>query len=236
MRLDKYLADMSIGTRKEIKQMIRGKMVTVDGVPASDPGMAVTEEMEICIQGQPVRYETLEYYLMNKPAGVISASEDPKQETVRDLLDERRRKDLFPVGRLDKDTVGLLLITNDGQLAHRLLAPKSHVDKTYYVKVSGCVDEADVEAFAEGMYVDESLTALPATLKILSSGPVSEVEVTLQEGKFHQIKRMFAARNKEVLYLKRISMGPLGLGDLQEGTYRRLTDDEIALLQHWGRA
>jgi len=234
MRLDKFLADMSIGTRKEIKQMIRDKAVTVNGVTASDPGMAVSPDMVICIHGQPVQYETTEYYLMNKPAGVISASEDPKQKTVLDLIDERRRKDLFPVGRLDKDTVGLLLITNDGQLAHRMLAPKSHVDKTYFARVSGRVDQTDVEAFAQGLYVDESLTAMPASLKILSAGPVSEVEITIQEGKFHQVKRMFAARNKEVIYLKRISMGPLTLGDLPEGAYRRLDDEEIAALQEWG--
>ena len=173
---------------------------------------------------------------MNKPAGVISASEDPHQKTVLDLMDIQHRKDLFPVGRLDKDTVGLLLITNDGNLAHRLLSPKSHVNKVYYARVTGTVSQSDINAFQDGIRVDDTLTAMPAKLEILSlpkesaEDRISEVRVTIREGKFHQIKRMFAALGKEVVYLKRLSMGPLSLDPtLPEGSCRPLTEEELQL-------
>ena len=166
--------------------------------------------------------------MLNKPAGVISASEDPRQKTVIDLIDGQHRQDLYPVGRLDKDTEGLLLITNDGELTHRLLSPKKHVDKVYYARIKGRMTEADVTAFRQGLQVDAELKALPAELKILSSGEDSEVEVTIREGKFHQIKRMFQAVGKEVAYLKRLSMGSLRLDpELDLGQYRRLTDEEL---------
>ncbi|MBQ9643517.1 MAG: rRNA pseudouridine synthase [Lachnospiraceae bacterium] len=256
MRLDKLLADMNLGTRKELKQEIRKGAVLVNGTPVKDPGLSVDGTEEILWKGKPVRFTAYEYYLLNKPAGVISASEDPKQTTVLDLLGPDRRRDLFPVGRLDKDTVGLLLISNDGELAHRLLSPKKHVDKTYYARVAGRVTDEDVAAFREGFDVDDSLHSLPARLEILSvtgapadssyvtdsaastaSAPavVSEVKVTIREGKFHQIKRMFSARGMEVLYLKRLSMGPLTLDpDLPEGSFRPLTEGELEALRSSG--
>ena len=237
MRLDKLLADMNVGTRKEIKNKIRNGSVSVGGAIVRDPGTPVTGAEAILCDGAIVRYQAFSYYMMNKPAGVISASEDPRQKTVLDLMDDNRRRDLFPVGRLDKDTVGLLLITNDGELAHRLLSPKSHVDKVYYARVTGEVTADDIAAFAEGLVVDASLTALPAELSLLQYHPsekerCSEVRVTIREGKFHQIKRMFAAIGKEVLYLKRLSMGPLTLDPaLEEGCCRHLTAEEIQLLR-----
>ena len=170
--------------------------------------------------------------MMNKPAGVISASDDSREETVVDLIAEQKRKDLFPAGRLDRDTEGLLLITNDGGLAHRLLSPKHHVDKRYYAEVSGTVTEDDVQAFADGLVLPDGLECLPAKLEILRAGATSEIEVVIQEGKFHQIKRMFAARGMEVLYLKRLTMGPLVLDDsLEPGEYRRLTEKELQSLK-----
>ncbi|MBO5521699.1 MAG: rRNA pseudouridine synthase [Eubacterium sp.] len=236
MRLDKYLADMSVGTRKELKEMIRKGRVLVDGVPVKDPGTAITGAEEVTVDGAKIAYTAFEYYMLNKPAGVISASEDSRQTTVVDLIEDRKRKDLFPVGRLDKDTVGLLMITNDGDLSHRLLSPRFHVDKVYYARIAGAVTESDVKAFADGLKIDDTLTALPAKLEILSvtaaPDPVSEIEVTIREGKFHQIKRMFAARGMEVVYLKRLSMGPLVLDPgLEEGEYRPLTDEEVTVLK-----
>ncbi len=233
MRLDKYLADMRVGTRSDLKKAIRKGTVTVDGAVVRDPGFSLSGNETVMYGDRLIHYETEEYYMMNKPAGVISASEDRRQKTVLDLLDGERRKDLFPVGRLDKDTVGLLLITNDGEMAHRLLAPKHHVDKVYYARVSGCVTEEDVRAFAGGLRFDETLVAEPAGLVILQADDeVSEVKVTIHEGKFHQIKKMFLAVGREVLYLKRLSMGPLVLDEtLSEGESRRLTDAELAELK-----
>lgn len=232
MRLDKFLADMNIGTRSEIKKMIRKGLVTVNNEVIKDSGVSVTSDDEISFNGELISYQEYEYIMLNKPAGVISASEDKRQETVIDLLDERHRKDLFPVGRLDKDTVGLLLITNDGQLAHDLLSPAKHVDKLYRAKVTGALDESDVKSFAQGIKIDDEFTALPARLKIISSGDISEAEVTIREGKFHQIKRMFSALGHEVTWLKRVSMGPLTLDEsLKEGEYRVLTTSEITALK-----
>ena len=226
MRLDKYLSDMGIGTRSELS-------------------------------GLPVGYEEFVYYMLYKPAGVISASEDPREATVVDLITEQKRKDLFPVGRLDRDTEGLLIITNDGEMAHRLLSPRHHVDKTYFARVTGTVTEEDILAFREGLVLPDGLECLPAELMIDTASQssddlvlpgsathdvtfdqndigssVSEVEVTIREGKFHQIKRMFLALGHEVIYLKRLSMGPLELDpDLAPGEYRRLTPGEIAQLK-----
>ncbi len=256
MRLDKFLSDMNMGSRKELRQKIRKGTVLVNGEKAADPGMAVTAVDEVFFDGEKIDYRAYEYYMLNKPAGLVTATEDRFQKTVLDLFGESRRKDLFPVGRLDKDTVGLLLITNDGDLNHRLLSPKKHVDKEYYVHVSGRVDEQDIRAFGKGIRIDEVFTALPAELKIISyretaSGNdaenfkragldptqlikgVSEVMVTIQEGKFHQIKRMFHSIGKEVVYLKRLRMGTLVLDSrLEEGGYRHLTEDEIAELKN----
>ena len=235
MRLDKFLSDMGVGSRSELKRSIRKGLVTVDGQVQKDPGADVDTTSEISFDGNPVLYQSFEYYMMNKPAGVISASEDKRQKTVLDLMDSRKRKDLFPAGRLDRDTEGLLLITNDGQLAHRLLSPKHHVDKCYFVRVSGALGEEDVQRFADGIPYDEALTAMPAKLRILESGTdFSTAETTIQEGKFHQIKKMFAAlgNGREVVYLKRLSMGPLTLDpDLAPGEYRALTEEELAALK-----
>jgi 16S rRNA pseudouridine516 synthase len=232
LRLDKYMADLQVGTRSEVKNLIRKGRVTVDGAICKDPDVKITVGLhEVRLDQMKLEYATYEYYMLNKPAGVVSATSDKFAETVVDLIDTAVRKDLFPVGRLDKDTEGLLLITNDGDLAHRLLSPKKHVDKLYYAKIAGKVTQEDVKAFAEGLIVDEELTALPAKLEILSSDEISEIHVVLQEGKFHQVKRMFEAVGKEVIYLKRISMGSLTLDEsLQPGEYRSLTEEELKKL------
>ena len=245
MRIDKYLADMGAGTRSEIKKIIRKDGVRIGDALIHDPGFLVPEinsendGPEVEFRGELWHYEPVVWYMLNKPAGVLSASEDKKQKTVVDLITERKRTDLFPVGRLDKDTEGLLLITNDGEMAHRLLAPRFHVDKTYLVRLS---DEGqsfaheDAERFAEGIQYDEHLTALPAVLELPDTefhAESNEARVTIQEGKFHQIKKMVAALGdgKEVGYLKRLSFGPLTLDEgLEPGEYRRLTKEEIHLL------
>lgn len=228
IRLDKYLADMGIGTRSEVKKAVTKGLVQVNGRTERRPEYkADTEHDQIYFQGMPVQYEEYEYYMLHKPAGVISASEDRKEMTVIDLITDHQRKDLFPVGRLDRDTEGLLLITNDGELAHRLLSPKKHVDKVYYARIRGRVTEADVMRFREGVDIGEDTLTLPAELKILTSGEESEIELTIREGKFHQVKRMFQAVEKEVTYLKRLKMGPLVLDDtLKPGEYRKLTKEE----------
>ena len=227
-RLDKYLADAGCGTRSELKKAVRKGAVKVDGVPVKDPGYQLSGNETVTFSGKPVSFEKTVYYLMNKPAGVVSATRDTKEKTVIDLLGENGRPDLFPAGRLDKDTEGLLLITNDGELAHRLLSPRHHVDKNYYVKVQGLLTEEDCRAFAEGLKVSDDFTAMPAELVILQAGEISEAEVTIREGKFHQVKRMFHAVGKEVLYLKRLSMGTLKLDEaLKPGEFRPLTKEEL---------
>ena len=232
MRLDKYLAEMRVGTRQEVKKQIRQGKVTVNGtvVKAADTKIDETCD-EVTIGGRNISYVSYEYYMLNKPAGVVSATEDRRDTTVIDLIKEKKRKDLFPVGRLDKDTEGLLLITNDGELAHRLLSPKKHVDKVYYAKVQGKVDESDVKAFADGVDIGDDTPAKSADLRILKSGEESEIELTITEGRFHQVKRMFHAVGKEVIYLKRLSMGSLALDKtLTKGEYRSLTEEEIKKL------
>ena len=225
MRLDKYLAEMGAGTRKEVRKMIRDGRVIINGQKENDPGRKVMEGEEVCADGAPVVYEKYVYYMLHKPAGVISATEDAREQTVLDLIDEKKRKGLFPVGRLDRDTEGLLLITNDGELAHRLLSPKRHVDKVYFARLDGPVGEEEKKLFVQGLKVDDTLTALPAELEILDGK--NEVRVTVREGKYHQVKRMFQAVGREVLYLKRLSMGPLVLDEqLPAGAYRRLTGEE----------
>lgn len=232
IRLDKYLADMSIGTRQEVKKYIRQGRVKINEDIIKKPEYKIREdEDKITFDGAPVAYETFEYYMLNKPAGVISATEDKRDKTVLDLIKEKKRKDLFPVGRLDKDTEGLLLITNDGALAHRLLSPKKHVDKCYYAKISGGVTEEDVRVFKERINLgtqEEPEWTMPAELKILEKGTVSRIRLTIREGKFHQVKRMFLAVGKEVVYLKRERMGALVLDEeLAPGEYRKLTDSEL---------
>lgn len=231
MRLDKYLAEMGVGTRQEVKRQIRQGKVTVNGtvVKAADTKIDETSD-EVTICGRNISYVSYEYYMLNKPAGVVSATEDRRDTTVIDLIKEKKRKDLFPVGRLDKDTEGLLLITNDGDLAHRLLAPKKHVDKVYYAKIDGMVTEEDVKRFAEGIDIgaEEEEMTRPAKLDIMKSAEESEIRLTIHEGKFHQVKRMFLAVGKEVTYLKRERMGTLCLDEnLKPGEYRLLTEEEI---------
>lgn len=234
MRLDKYLSDMGVGTRSELKKEIKKGAVSVDGTVVKDPGCSVTADSRVTFRGTEIAYEEFVYYMLNKPAGIISASEDGREPTVVDLIAEPKRKDLFPVGRLDRDTEGLLLITNDGALSHRLLSPKHHVDKAYYAKLSGILNESHAEEFSSGITLPDGLECLPADLKILSVSPednASEAEITVREGKFHQVKRMFSAIGAEVTYLKRLSMGTLRLDPaLAPGEYRRLTSDEITSL------
>ena len=228
LRLDKYLSDMNIGTRSEIKLWIRKGRVSINNLPCKRPEEKVSTDDEITFDGQKIIYEQYLYYMLNKPVGVVSATEDKKDRTVLDLIQTVKRKDLFPVGRLDKDTEGLLIITNDGNLAHRLLSPKKEVPKVYYARIKGRVTDADVAIFQSGVSIGEDKPCLPAILKILISDDISEINLTIYEGKFHQVKRMFEAVGKEVIYLKRIAMGGLSLDPtLKPGDYRRLTIDEL---------
>lgn len=229
IRVDKYLADMGVGTRTDVKKYIRQGRVQIDGLVIKTPETKLDQgKQTVLFDGQAIVYETYEYYMLNKPAGVISATKDAKEKTVIDLITDKKRKDLFPVGRLDKDTEGLLLITNDGEMAHRLLAPKNHVDKVYYAKIDGKVTDEDVKCFAEGLSIGNGDVAQPSKLDILVSDNVSEIQLTIQEGQFHQVKRMFEAVGKRVIYLKRISMGTLKLDEyLSLGEYRSLTKEEI---------
>lgn len=235
IRLDKYLADMGCGTRQEVKKLIRSGQVSVNGAVVKKPETKVEQTVqEVCLNGEKVGYESFEYYMLNKPAGVISATEDRSCQTVVDLIQEKKRKDLFPVGRLDKDTEGLLLITNDGELAHRLLSPKKHVDKCYFARVSGKVTEDDVRSFENGVNIgslEQPEITMPGKLEIITSDEISQIHLTIQEGKFHQVKRMFRAVGKEVIYLKRLRMGTLVLDkNLSIGEYRPLTKEELEKL------
>lgn len=234
IRLDKYLADMGVGTRSEVKNYIRKRKISVNSEVVADPNRKIIlGEDEVFFERSHIGYVSIEYYMLNKPAGVLSATEDKRSTTVIDLITTSKRKDLFPVGRLDKDTEGLLIITNDGELTHNLLSPRKHVDKVYFARIDGMVTNVDVVKFEQGLVIDEELTAKPAKLVILSSGEESEIELTIQEGKFHQVKRMFEAVGKEVIYLKRLSMGSLILDDsLEPGEYRELSEDEINALKH----
>lgn len=239
MRIDKLLSHTGYGTRSEIKKLVKQGKVTVAGKVVKDSGQLVDSELdEVAFDGERVMYREVIYLMMNKPPGVISATEDRRERTVIDLLEpEDQLMDPFPVGRLDKDTVGLLLLTNDGQLAHELLSPRKHVPKTYEAVVQGDVGEEDQTQFKAGVTLDDGYVTMPSDLKILKKdggegGVTSVISLTIMEGKFHQVKRMFEAVGKKVVYLKRVSMGPLELdADLEEGTYRELTDEEIALLR-----
>ena len=232
IRLDKLLAGAGAGTRSEVKQYIRKGRVTIDGKICKNPDEKVVDTVMVCLDGQAVGYTQYEYYMLNKAAGCVSATRDKRYPTVMEKIVSPRLHELFPVGRLDLDTEGLLLITNDGELAHALLSPRKHVDKMYYAKVSGMVTDEDVEQFSKGLDIGENRPTLPAKLTILHAGEVSEVEVVIQEGKFHQIKRMFQAVRKEVLYLKRLRMGSLVLDpELESGQYRPLLPDEIDRLK-----
>ena len=232
MRLDKFLVACAVGSRTEVKNLLKAGRVTVNGKKEKSAKLQINEETdEICFDGQKLDYEEFVYYMMNKPQGVISATEDPKHKTVLDLLDDyARAKEVFPVGRLDIDTHGLLLLTNDGKLAHALLSPKRHVDKTYLVQVEGIMTQEDVEKFAQGIPLKD-FTCQPAKLELVSVDTEKEeslVRVTIAEGKFHQVKRMVAYCGKEVVDLQRLTMGTLTLDeDLKRGEWRRLSKEEL---------
>lgn len=231
LRLDKYLADMGIGTRSEVKGIIKKKRVKVNGVLAVKENEKIDiEKDEVTVDGNIIKYVKYEYYMLNKPAGVVSATEDKNDKTVVELIKDNV-KDLFPVGRLDKDTEGLLLLTNDGELAHELLSPKKHVEKKYYAKIKGIVKEEHKEQFAKGLNINDEYTTKPAKLEILATNTntqTSEIYVTITEGKYHQIKRMFKTIGMEVTYLQRKTMGNLELDpNLKLGQYRQLTENEL---------
>ncbi len=233
MRLDKFLCETGFGTRSEVKNLLKKGLVTVNGEVVKKPEQKIDEHTDkVICNGVPASYTEYVYLMLHKPAGVVSATEDRRERTVLDLLDGEQIRDLFPVGRLDKDTEGLLLLTNDGELSHRLLSPKKHVDKTYYAEIEGTVTEEHVAQFLKGLDIGEKKLTLPAKLEILAGGPQSKIRVTIHEGKFHQIKRMFRAVGCEVTYLKRLSMGSLVLDEsLLKGEYRHLTDEEVHALK-----
>ncbi|GAA0752609.1 pseudouridine synthase [Clostridium sartagoforme] len=234
-RLDKVLSNLGYGTRKEIKQVAKKGLIKVNGEIVKDNGMQVDPEVDrISINGEEIFYRKYIYLMMNKPDGVISATFDNRDETVIDLLEiEHQVFKPFPIGRLDKDTVGLLLLTNDGELNHRLISPKWKVDKIYYAKIDKLVTDSDIKKFESGITLDDGYICKEAKLEIIkASEEGSEVMLTIQEGKFHQVKRMFEAVDKKVTYLKRVEFGTLKLDeDLEEGEYRELTDEEVATLK-----
>ena len=235
-RLDKFLVEMSVASRSTVKDMAKKGRITVNGEVVKASDVKIDENMDVVsVDGHVIAFSDMEYFMLNKPAGVITATLDKKAKTVLDLIDERTRNDLFPVGRLDKDTVGLLLITNDGDLAHRLLAPKKHVDKIYYADIDGIVTDEHVSRFAEGLTLLDGTQVMPGELTVLETDMAkntSKIQLTIHEGKFHQVKRMFEAVGCSVTYLKRLSMGPLELdAALAPGEYRRLTDEEINMLK-----
>jgi 16S rRNA pseudouridine516 synthase len=236
-RLDKIISNLGYGSRKDVKAFARKGIIEVDGVIVKDSSMSFDPEKSVIkVNGEEIVYRKHIYLMMNKPDGVISATHDNKDETVIDLLELNHQVfEPFPIGRLDKDTVGLLLLTNDGELNHRLISPKWHVDKIYYAKIDKKVDEKDIVAFKNGITLDDGYKCLEAKLEILnSSDEGSEIRLTIQEGKFHQVKRMFEAVGKNVTYLKREEFGGLLLDpELQEGEYRELTDEELALLKSY---
>ncbi|WP_297214451.1 pseudouridine synthase [uncultured Flavonifractor sp.] len=232
-RLDKILANTGRWSRKEVRELVRAGRVTVNGRVARTPEEKHDPASAFLVDGRPVSGERLVYLMLHKPAGLVSATEDPREPTVLTLLPEHlRRVGLFPAGRLDKDTEGLLLLTNDGPLAHRLLSPRRHVDKRYFVRVAGILDQTDAEAFRKGITLADGLICLPAGLEILEANTGL---VTLREGKYHQIKRMLASRGKPVVYLKRLTMGPLTLDPaLAPGQWRPLTEEELTALRAGG--
>ena len=232
IRLDKYLADMGLGTRTEVKKDIKKGRIFVNGQIMKKPEYKIDIQTDVVLSdGKEIAYEELVYYMLNKPQGVVSATEDRRDKTVLDLISEKKRKDLFPVGRLDKDTEGLLLITNDGELAHNLLIPKKHVDKKYFVRLKTPLSEENRKRLEKGVDIGEDKLTLPAQIFVLNKEK-DEAEIIIREGKFHQIKRMFHAVGNEVVFLKRLSMGSLVLDEaLLPGEYRLLTPQEIERLK-----
>lgn len=239
LRIDKYLADCGIGTRSEVKKYIKAKQITVNGTVATKPEQKIDEVADkVCFKGQPITYEKYVYYLLHKPAGCVTAKQDNVHKTVMEYFPEEiRAKDIAPVGRLDLDTEGLLLFTNDGPLTHHLLSPTHHISKTYYAVLDKEVPESAVELFKNGVDIGDDKLTLPAELVILSVAvndtgeKVYSAELTIHEGRFHQVKRMFEAVGCTVTYLKRVSMGNLTLGELEKGEYYKLSEDEVKVLQ-----
>ncbi|WP_291634886.1 pseudouridine synthase [Clostridium sp.] len=234
-RIDKILSNLGHGTRKEVKGILKKGKVEVDGILAKDSAMKVDpDKVVIKVSGEEINYRKYIYLIMNKPAGVVSATVDKHDETVIDLIDQEYLAfKPFPIGRLDKDTVGLILITNDGELNHKLIAPKNHVDKVYYAEINKAITTEDVDIFKKGVVIDDGYKCMPAVLEVLKANENgSEVMVTIQEGKFHQVKRMFESVDKKVVFLRRISFGPLKLDEnLGEGQCRELSGKEIDLLK-----
>lgn len=230
MRLDKFLSLQGVGSRKEVKELLKKGLILVNDQVEKRPEYKVNPETDtVVFQGKRISFQLHVYFILNKPAGCVTATEDTKEKTVLDYITEERHRNLFPVGRLDKDTEGLLLITDDGELAHQLLSPKRHVDKVYLADLEKPVDMEDVEAFRKGLDIGEKALTLPAKLEIL---PDNQAKVTLHEGKFHQIKRMFESRNNKVRKLKRLSMGEICLEDsLLPGEFRPLTDKELLYVE-----
>ena len=234
MRLDKLLANKAYGSRKEVHQLIKDRRVTINGSITTKKDTHIDIDVDIvAVDGKIVSTTQLYYVKFHKPKGYVTAVEDSSHPVVMDLLPpEFIKMGVVPVGRLDKDTEGLLVLTNDGQLSHRVLSPKKHVPKTYYAKIDGVVTEKDIDAFEKGVTLDDGYETMPSQLKILKSGEESEIELTIHEGKFHQVKRMFESVGKKVVYLKRLSMGKLKLDEsLALGEYRELTEEEIKLIE-----
>ena len=239
IRIDKYLADCGIGTRSEVKKYIKTKQITVNGKLVAKPEQKIDENVDVvCFKSQPITYEKYVYYLLHKPAGCVTAKQDNVHKTVMECFPEEvRAKDIAPVGRLDLDTEGLLLFTNDGPLTHHLLSPTHHIPKTYYAILDKEVPESAIELFKTGVDIGDDKPTLPAELIILPTvvkedeNATYSAELTIHEGRFHQVKRMFEAVGCTVTYLKRLSMGSLVLGDLKIGEYRKLTEEEIIELQ-----
>ena len=234
MRVDKLLSNVGVASRAELKKYCKQGLISVNGKVINNPGVQVDSESDdIRFNGEKIVYREFVYIMLNKPDGYISATYDKYDPIVLDLIDQSYLVfEPFPVGRLDKDTEGLLVLTNDGQLAHRVLSPKKHVPKTYYAKIQGKVTEEDILAFEKGVILDDGYETMPSQLKILKSDDRSEIELTIHEGKFHQVKRMFESVGKKVVYLKRLSMGKLMLDEnLGLGEYRELTDEEVKLIE-----
>ena len=234
MRVDKLLSNVGVASRAELKKYCKQGLISVNGKVINNPGVQVdSENDDVRCNGEKIVYRKFVYIMLNKPDGYISATFDKYDPIVLDLIDQSYLVfEPFPVGRLDKDTEGLLVLTNDGQLAHRVLSPKKHVPKTYYAKIQGKVTEEDILAFEKGVILDDGYETMPSQLKILKSDDMSEIELTIHEGKFHQVKRMFESVGKKVVYLKRLSMGKLKLDEsLGLGEYRELTEEEVKLIE-----
>lgn len=234
IRLDKYLADAGAGSRAKVKELVKGGHISINGTVIKKPDVKVDTETDVVyLDKRALSYSEFQYFMLNKPKGVVSATTDDRDKTVIDLITEKKRRDLFPVGRLDKDTEGLLIITNDGKLANSLLTPGKHVDKRYYAEVCGRADEELKKRFAEGVDIGDDAPTKPAGLEIIrAAADKSEVYITITEGRYHQIKRMFSVCGMKVQYLKRLSMGAVSLDEkLGPGEYRRLNEKEIELLK-----